>query len=1312
MFYPRSKFPLRLLVAHLLTCFAVGLARGETANVNVPGVKIDYQLPVTEPLPHSYRVTLAITDADDQNWIVSTFVSGAVRTVTTENQGKFTDVWNGLDDNFMPVPPGQYGIKGIFMPARPWPITGELHTFLPKLAVAAGDSWFPAPQDDKQVPWMVYAGFGTMADVAIGENGQAIFFHNYIENSFNPFVVDLNRPIGFSQILRAYPSGGTAGGVAVATDGEVVWEAIHDPPGGNMIVRADGKPFGSDQSRYIENVFKVSGRVTGLAALRDPDAGISFLYVARREAPTGLLVLDGKNGLLLKEIPITDIQAVAIRDGVIFILHKDDRARWLVSRAALEHGLPAESWRPYVYLDAIAKPTDFKLDSGGHVYVSDLSANQVYELDQRGSVVRRFGRADHQQPGHYDDHVFMSPGKLALWRDAKGQNRLFVIERSGPGRVSEWTTDGRLLRQWFPGAVEAVFGYAADPADPRHIYMATSEPASGRGLVRYRVDYKTGAWTVDAVWPDIASRDGCPGGSAYPKIINAHGSKFLAFARTHENSVNCDYMLYRLDGENWVPSAGLVPDDLNAGKESALSWWNDANGNGKIDEAEYRGRPANLPMAPSYWGETWLDDLSLVMLEPGGQRAWRIAPSGFDSHGNPIFDGATWKLILLDPTAEGAQVGSEPYMHYGRNEVLPTIGTAWKDIDGSPDSGFVVASTNGPRWPDGLDYTARIGSQVKLTRYLPDGHGGYRPVWRVGRKAFGLAAPGEMYSPLHVTRPIKGFIAIQDGNGMFYVYTDDGLYVDTLFYDVFRGTRQEGGVYTLNSELFNGYAFANKEDNNVYIAAGRNAATIFKIEGWDEKDRVVTPIASLSHQVTLTAADVAAIPPPALRLREGQHQASIIEITPSPGGGPTLDGSLNGWLNAAPISFGIDKDRQVEIRAMYDSETIYLHAHLRLGRAPQTAGESNFDRIFADAIGADTISFYIQGDPAAVTDAPARAGDARFVLALSKDTQGVIRPIIVGMYPISEGVTVMHPVTYSSPVGKASFADVKLVTNARLGYVLDGDNLGFTIAAAIPKSAIPLLPASQTGAIHTRVDFEATLAGKTKFWWSNTDGSASTTTSDVPSEAGLYPGAWSDAEFLPLGDSMQVHTWLVSGPWGGPGLPQPRFVGNGLAQYKVELLKFFEDTQYPPDNHQSDFHANYQGPLSENLSGTSQIIDWHVVRQQPGTNTVNLGDIGQLYFATAWIHAPSDRDVEIKFVSEPHNVIKAWLNDTQLPQQVVGNPPFQFATPVSRQQVHLRAGWNQLFLRAYAVGYSLALGVQIRDAPERLWELGLSASPP
>ena len=112
------------------------------------GTPIGYSLPAGGPLPKTYRVTLAIVDAKNPDWIVSQFLAGEPRTVTRENAGQFTDYWDGLDDNFMPVPPGTYGVKGIFMPAEKWQVDGEYHSIVPQL-VTGISPWMPRPEQWK-----------------------------------------------------------------------------------------------------------------------------------------------------------------------------------------------------------------------------------------------------------------------------------------------------------------------------------------------------------------------------------------------------------------------------------------------------------------------------------------------------------------------------------------------------------------------------------------------------------------------------------------------------------------------------------------------------------------------------------------------------------------------------------------------------------------------------------------------------------------------------------------------------------------------------------------------------------------------------------------------------------------------------------------------------------------------------------------------------------------------------------------------------------------------------------------------------------
>ena len=126
------------------------------------------------------------------------------------------------------------------------------------------------------------------------------------------------------------------------------------------------------------------------------------------------------------------------------------------------------------------------------------------------------------------------------------------------------------------------------------------------------------------------------------------------------------------------------------------------------------------------------------------------------------------------------------------------------------------------------------------------------------------------------------------------------------------------------------------------------------------------------------------------------------------------------------------------------------------------------------------------------------------------------------------------PQSYQSPIGEVNFANVAPLSKARLKFVMDSDGKGFVLVAGSSASAIPGLP-RLSGDVRTMVNFEATFAGHNKFWWANSDGSASRETYDEPSKARLYPGSWAPAQFQQLEDGLLVRNWLVCGPFGGPG---------------------------------------------------------------------------------------------------------------------------------------------------------------------------------
>ena len=89
----------------------------------------------------------------------------------------------------------------------------------------------------------------------------------------------------------------------------------------------------------------------------------------------------------------------------------------------------------------------------------------------------------------------------------------------------------------------------------------------------------------------------------------------------------------------WTAIAGCFPR-VSFARLSRIDaqWfsWHDANGDGKVQEEECATRPMELPgNVLRYFGEQWLDDLSLMAVNQGGRDIWRLIPTGFDAPPEP-----------------------------------------------------------------------------------------------------------------------------------------------------------------------------------------------------------------------------------------------------------------------------------------------------------------------------------------------------------------------------------------------------------------------------------------------------------------------------------------------------------------------------------------------------------------------------------------------------------------------------------------------------------------------------------------------------
>ena len=1283
---------------------ALLLALGAAAPADV-GVPVRYQLPADGPLPKTWLVTLAVVEKGNPDWIVSQFLRGAPRTVTAANRGVFTDTWDGLDENLMPVPPGTYGVKGICMPAETWPVDGEPHAVTPQF-VAGASSWMPS-RDDLRTP----EPFGgdpcgaPLGDIDVGPNGVAVFYYVYLENGTNNPQFDLKRPVGLGQFLRAYNSGGAGGGTSTCTDGETVWSFSTDG-GPKFVYRADGKPFGAGRGANRGNVTLPAGWVKGMACRRDGEK--AFVYVAQggkilrdkdhfSESDTERIDLvsvhDGADGKVLGEIPLPRPVGIAARGEALYAVRGTKADGFEVVARTLRAGMPQGEWQRRFAVPAGVTPADIEVDGRGRVYLSDAGANKVFQFDAAGRKTLTYGRLDAQKPGAYDPLTLIAPGKLATWTAPDGGDRLIIVEQAGPNRASEWSSDGKLLREFLPLQTKANDGYAVDPERPDRVYIA----GQGGWLTRFRVDYAKGAWTVDAVWPDVGTDPRSPH-LDHPQFIRANGRAYLACGRSNN--------IYRLSGDRWMLSAAILREQQ--GNERKHFAWHDANGDGAVQEEEYRSTPLEMPgWLLRYHGNQWLDDLSLVALNQAGPDVWRLAPASFDAHGNPVF--SAWQKLLTDPVFTARAEGKADALH-GGNELAETYSSDWGMADGTTQGGFYVVARGGK------SFSANEGAQIKVSRYVPDGKGGYRLRWRTGRTALqGVAQPGEMYGAIHIWKPINGLLSVVDQSRCgVLLFTEDGLYVDSLFPDPRRFPREKAGIYPQPGEFFAGFVCANAETGRICVGMGKVTPLIYEARGWSLKENPVRPVAGLPAEVVLAASQIATPPEIALTLRGGAGSAKLARFAPAIGGA-TLDGSLAGWESCEPVRFQSDKDHTVELRALYDPDHLYLRWHARMLTPVEPKPLADVTRVFSHDRGADTLSFMLQGDPNAKPGGPAggRPGDARFIFSLVKEGDAV-QPIVVGFYPEWKGAGPASPATYRTPVNTTQFAHVGPVAGAALHHVVDPDGRGFVLAAALPRTAVPGLPALSS-TVRTMANFEATFGGHNKLWWSNADGSANRETYDEPTEARLYPGAWAPLGFQGLEGGVVVRHWQIVGPFGGPGAEKFKEDLNGRmpgtdTDYKQAGRDFCEAATYPPDDGKVDLKERFKGEMLHGYWGKPGELRWKQAAVEDLDTRVQLGASAQVWYGASWVHVPEDLEVEFRFQGHPQTHLRWFLNGEKvLDGEIRGEP----GKASAGKTLALKKGWNPVMFRGYCVGYpKFRAGLVFAGPAERLWKLRLSAVPP
>ena len=136
----------------------------ETVSPGATPAKICFKLPATHT--GTVGVTVAVVDKVEPSWLITHASYATPFNVTKGKEQQGCILWNGLDENFWPVPPGSYGLKGIFTNVSQWAVDGKYHALIPEVTGSIGPYCYPWACVTYIFPYAILCGSGWIRTLA------------------------------------------------------------------------------------------------------------------------------------------------------------------------------------------------------------------------------------------------------------------------------------------------------------------------------------------------------------------------------------------------------------------------------------------------------------------------------------------------------------------------------------------------------------------------------------------------------------------------------------------------------------------------------------------------------------------------------------------------------------------------------------------------------------------------------------------------------------------------------------------------------------------------------------------------------------------------------------------------------------------------------------------------------------------------------------------------------------------------------------------------------------------------------------------
>ncbi len=797
-------------------------------------------------------------------------------------------------------------------------------------------------------------------------------------------------------------------------------------------------------------------------------------------ADDALFIIDRATGRIRKQVTLASPRDVKVtKDGLI--VQTGNTIVRLTLGGDVERTLVADG--------TLTNPRALAVDAQGGFFSSG-AGGQVARFSADGKLLARLGKeGGAARTGRYAPAAFGSIVAMCL---GPKDDSLWVQDvNTGFPRTSRWSLDGQLRQEWFTPKLD-LWAPTVNPARPNEL-LATSDAFSDEpGIRAYEVDWERKTWRpgwfYDNSWAEMFSctdvyqgyeHGGNPlnkprGGTSPWPIFHYSGRDFVSHGGRNffiNGGGNDDGAIFEYSSEHKPRPVAMVgyhhvmkrDDGKYEGSydQGPNQWmtWADRNGDGRMSPDEIthvKDVPALEGVIRVAAGQLDADlNVHLQMLTRDDKMRfdYLLAPKEILPSGVPVYD---WSLVrktaAAQPSFRGGD-GSKAVGHVGMPIPLQADDGLYALVRPEPAQKLDLPGVDGAGWWASRNWRNKLVKFDKTTGEL---------LWAVGRRAPGVAEPGQMYHPVALSGKGGDALFVPDTLGPVWLWHTDGLFLGHLFKDPPAGERDVPIDQEQYGEIQSTFVFTHPQTGKVYhIGAGTETRV---------------------HQVTLPA--VQRLPGAAVTLSLEQAKAAqpwdpdgvtpterpTLLVTPTPGhvAGAMevkVDGELDGregwggWDGVRRPSMLVLLDGQglAVVQAMYDARNLYLAYTVSHAAGPANSGG---ELPYAPFVSGAYVDFCIAPDWAQPQRREVREGDVRVILArVSNGAAGTESLFQQGFWQKHAGGT--NPQTISSPAAAVHFDQIAPVAGLQVAYKVApkderSGKIRYTIEVAVPLASLGL----------------------------------------------------------------------------------------------------------------------------------------------------------------------------------------------------------------------------------------------------------------